>query len=104
MYVTHTPHPLTLRRNQGKSRKPRRWVTWEVFVKKVSKDFPGGVCEEPGVSKSRFTNSYLEICSSMSALFTLWGGSHTKEPGRKSKTARQGDTKRMGDSPGLGRF
>ena len=73
-------------------------------LSELSKDFPGGVCEEPGVSKSRFVNSYLEIFSSMSALSTPWGGSHAKESGRKSKTAPQGDTERMGDSPALGRF
>lgn len=73
-------------------------------MKKVSKDFTGGVCEEPGVIKSRFVNSYLEIFRSMSALSTPWGGSHAKESGRKSKTAPQGDTQRTGDSPALGRF
>jgi hypothetical protein len=62
------------------------------------------MCEEPGVSKGRIVNSYLEIFSSMSALSTPWGGSHAKESGRKSKTAPQSDTERMGDSPALGRF
>jgi len=48
-------------------------------VKKVSKDFTGGVCEELGVSESRLLNLYVEIFSSLSAFITSWVGLHAKE-------------------------
>ena len=48
-------------------------------MKKVSKDFPGGVCEELGVSESRLLNLYVEMLSSLSAFVTSWVGLHAKE-------------------------